>query len=475
MKEVSYGSSPKSGHDQARAVVESEKCRSCFVRRLGLSTLQAGLLAIAFIILWRRYSPCGAPRSVGAHDKPQWSTSIPEMLRYKPQYKDCPSISTTQSWQSGYNISTDSDVTVWRLNDSSTSSQQRVLQGQISILRGNASQQSDIEVHVISQSSDEEELRNITFEISETSLDINYIPSENGNSCTDIKVLVYLRPEPKKLLDTFAIWSENLDIWFYHKLNWDIKHLHIHTTHGDSTFEANGWEEEVVVHNIYASVGTGTMFGYYVAHGNITLKSDSGSIGIFYVPNYGAYYRPESLTVVSNSGSIHIQASVEYWTAFALTHSTKVHSTSGDIESQTVHGRYTNISTESGNIDAYILPFGLPTSETLSEIYTRSNAGDVDFWIEESWQQSLNGTYDPMLNSISDHSVQDGKMTLRYPYSWYGSMEGRIDSGELKFDSSNLEDLDRGEGYVKAKRGTRGKSKAEAWVGTGALDIRLGL
>lgn len=477
MKEASPGSSPKSWHGQVLPVIESERCRPCSVRRLFLRSLQAGLLAITFVLLYRQYFPSNLiGLSISAHDKSRWSDEVFDASRYRSQNRDCPSATATRSRYYEYNVTKDSDASKeWLLHDLSVSSPHRDLRGQISILRGNVSQQSNVEVQIVSQSSDEEELQNITFETSGSSLDMNYIPSESGSSCTDIKVLIYLRPEAGQLLDTLDIRSESLDIWFYHKLNWEIINLYAHTTHGDLTFEANGWEDEIIVHNIYASTGTGTLFGYYVAHGNVTLKSDSGDIGIFYVPNYGGYHRPDSLTIESKSGSIHVQASVVYWTAFALTHTTRIYTVSGDIDSQTVHGTYTNVSTGSGGITAYILPFGLPSPETLSEIYTSSNIGNVDFWIEEPLQGSLNGTYDPMLNTVSEHSAKDARMTLRYPYSWYGNMEGRIENGELKFDSSTLVDLDRGEGYVKAKRGTRGKSRAEAWVGTGALDIRLGL
>ncbi|KAF2853277.1 hypothetical protein T440DRAFT_322478 [Plenodomus tracheiphilus IPT5] len=439
--------------------------------------LQAVLVAITLLIFWTRCFPSGGPQLYMSTPRlSQWTDAVPDSFRYDSQYQKCPSVSATLSWHSGYNISTDSDtLKTWRLHDLSTSAQHRDLRGQISILRGNASQQSDIEVDVVMQSDDGDELQYIAFERTDTSLDMKYIPSDGGCSCIDIKVLVYLRPESKQLLDTLDIRSEQLDIWYFHKLNWEINSLYTHTAHGDLTFEGNGWKDEIVVQNIHASVGTGTMFAYFVAHGNVTLKTDSGAISIFYLPNYGGYYRPDSLTVESQSGEVHIQTSLDYWTAFALTHTTKIHTVSGDIDTQTIHGAYTNISTDTGNIDAYILPFGVPTLETLSEVYTQSNTGDVEFWIEEPWQESLNGTYDSMLNTISEHRVVHGRMALRYPYSWYGSMEGKIDSGELDFDSSALEEFESGDGHVKAKKGTRGESHADVWVGSGELDIRLGL
>lgn len=45
----------------------------------------------------------------------------------------------------------------------------------------------------------------------------------------------------------------------------------------------------------------------------------------------------------------------------------------------------------------------------------------------------------------------------------------------LEFDRSSLEEVMRSEGYDKAKRERKGQSKMEARVGTGDLDIWLGL
>ena len=89
--------------------------------------------------------------------------------------------------------------------------------------------------------------------------------------------------------------------------------------------------------------------------------------------------------------------------------------------------------------------------------------------------ESLEGNYDPLLNTTSKHHVGNGTLELRYGYGWFGNMEAQIEHGSLKFDSSALEKVEHGDGYVKAKRGKGGESHMEAQVGTGELDIQLGL
>ena len=56
-------------------------------------------------------------------------------------------------------------------------------------------------------------------------------------------------------------------------------------------------------------------------------------------------------------------------------------------------------------------------------------------------------------------------------------MEARVHKGSIAFDSSVLDQFERGDGFVKAKRvrGTPGKSRMDATVGVGEMDIMLGL
>jgi hypothetical protein len=75
----------------------------------------------------------------------------------------------------------------------------------------------------------------------------------------------------------------------------------------------------------------------------------------------------------------------------------------------------------------------------------------------------------------SKHIVKEGALELRYPFSWYGNLEARILHGLLKFDSSALQDFEKGDGFVKAKRGREGESVMEAYIDTGELVVLLGL
>jgi hypothetical protein len=63
---------------------------------------------------------------------------------------------------------------------------------------------------------------------------------------------------------------------------------------------------------------------------------------------------------------------------------------------------------------------------------------------------------------------------LIYPCEWYGELEATIEHGEIQFDATQVKDFERGNGYIKATRGN-GQSRMEVHVGTGNLDILVGL
>ncbi|KAF2791581.1 hypothetical protein K505DRAFT_339448 [Melanomma pulvis-pyrius CBS 109.77] len=136
--------------------------------------------------------------------------------------------------------------------------------------------------------------------------------------------------------------------------------------------------------------------------------------------------------------------------------------------------------TSVGIFSAYIRPFGATNSDALNEIYTSSPSGFTCVDLDDPPEDS-SGKYNPLLNTVSEHTVGEGILQLKYQYSWYSEMEAIIQQGALAFDGSSLEETERGEEFVKAKRGPKGWSpvEGESWmearVGTGDLDIHLGL
>jgi hypothetical protein len=149
---------------------------------------------------------------------------------------------------------------------------------------------------------------------------------------------------------------------------------------------------------------------------------------------------------------------------------------SGQVWAAVPHGHFTNISSTSGDVTAFAIPFGVDSLEDQSEVYTFSRSGNTYVHMLDTIQESLQGDKkDPLLNTTSRHKVSVGSLHVRYPYSWYGNLEGHVDSGELTFDSSALEEFKRGERWVQAKRGKDGISEVEVLVGTGHLNIEIGL
>jgi hypothetical protein len=66
-------------------------------------------------------------------------------------------------------------------------------------------------------------------------------------------------------------------------------------------------------------------------------------------------------------------------------------------------------------------------------------------------------------------------MTLRYPHAWYGELEAEVRHGGLDVEGSLLWVVDKGEGFVRAKRGSGGRSQMGVVVNRGSVDLRVGM
>ncbi|KAF1840632.1 uncharacterized protein K460DRAFT_398586 [Cucurbitaria berberidis CBS 394.84] len=132
-----------------------------------------------------------------------------------------------------------------------------------------------------------------------------------------------------------------------------------------------------------------------------------------------------------------------------LNHTTDIHTTTGEIWAAVPHGSLTNISTIRGNVKAFVVPFGAANQDDSSQLHTSSDQGRTFVSLYDAPPESLEG--------------------------WYGDLEARILHGPLKFDSSALQDFEKGDGFGKAKRGREGESVMEAYIDTGELAVLLGL
>ncbi|KAH7088315.1 hypothetical protein FB567DRAFT_524127 [Paraphoma chrysanthemicola] len=406
----------------------------------------------------------------------QGVTDLVELQKQRVQYEGCSPIAASLSRHFGFNVSQhDSPAGEWHFIDSTRAESRGRVRGEVNLRRGHPLQDSDIEVRVIVNSTEEGGLQNFILNTTESTLSLDYLPSGGKDLCTDIQVMIYLRPEVEFRQNSLELRSEILHMWVHGSLAWKIDNLILHTSYGDSTFEGTRLPEPLITHNISVSSVAGTIFGWYPADGNLDIRNDKNMIGFFLVARYDRPFSPESISISSKSGTIDIRSIFEYWGSRPMAHTTNIHSESGNIWLGIPHGSITNVSSQSGNIAAYLKPWGASSPDDISEFYTSTQIGNTRIYLTDMDLDTPKKYFNPLLNTTSKHTARTGRMEICYPYSWYGEAEARIDSGSLMFDSSSLEEIERGDGWVKARRGNKGESRLEAYVESGEMEVLLGL
>lgn len=361
------------------------------------------------------------------------------------------------------------------MKESSLYDDTRSVRGNIKVQRGDILQTSDIEVLTLMHSDHKAAFKAVFFNQTDSSLSIDYFPQDDNECCIAFDIIVRLRPWPARTLDVLSLQSQVLDITIEGSLAWEVLNLLLHTSYGDSSFEGTRFYDPLRTHNVTTSSITGTIFGSYIADAHLNVHNSHGVTYIFLMTNIHGSIDPKAITATSDSGEIHIEYVQPYWPAQAFTHTTTIRTDSGRVYTYIPHGAKTNISTVSGRLTAVLFPFGADSEDAQSEIYTSSQMNTSSVSVSNTNQESLEGRHDPLLRTISVHQVGEGMLDIWYPYAWYGVVEGWYPNGALKFDSSSLEDLQRGQGYMKAKRGKAGESHMQARVANGDLKVSLGL
>lgn len=412
-----------------------------------------------------------------------YTSHVPHnMPQPRVQFERCTRYTTLETHYFGFNIST-KESKQWQLLDSADAEARKHLHGRIVVQPGTELQYSDIEVKAVLSSNDEADLGRLVLRDSELALNIEYNLDESvakAELCTEIEIFIYLRPFRNKIIDLFEVRSNILDIWFKESLTWKVHNFITHTSYGETTMEAFlPTAERMVAHNVSVSSTYGLIYGQFIAPGeNLELRNEDGEIGIYLLPNYfspSTTFDLDSISISTASGAITVIGYFDVpWPEKDYTHQLSVSTDSGYIRSQAPHGSFTNYSSNSGDVTCYLRPYGTKDQGTKSEIYTTTQSGELAVRVSEAFELG-NGRHNPNHNTVSEHSVENGKMTLRYGYDWLGELEADIRNGVLDFDGSSLENVERSEGYVKAKRGKIGESQINAHVVNGQLDIKLGL
>lgn len=396
------------------------------------------------------------------------------------EYEKCNRSTAFEIRRFAYNIST-SHPKQWQLLDSIDAEARKHLHGKIYLQPGTEFQSSDIEVKVGLHSNDVADLGRLVLRDSEFGLAIEYDFDENigkADLCTEAEIYVCIRPNRNQTVDLFEVRSNILDIWLKDGLAWTIYNFITHTSYGDTVTEASlPSDKRLIAHNTSMSSIYGLIGGLFVApEENLELRNEDGDIRIRLWPDVFNWKGLDlnSISISTVSGAITLLSSFDVpWPEGDYTHRLSVSTDSGLIQSHAPHGSFTNYSSNTGDIFCYLRPYGNSDPNVKSKIYTTTRSGRLAVRVDEAWE--LDGRHNPNHNTNSEHSVGNGKMVLRYGYDWFGELEADIRNGDLDFAGSSLEDVERGYGCVKAKRGQIGSSHINAHVGIGQLDIKLGL
>jgi hypothetical protein len=355
--------------------------------------------------------------------------------------------------------------------------------GAIIVSRGSENQASDVEINISTAYASPympEVLH--SFDPPANTLRLSY----TSTKCIQVKVVISLRPDVRKKLRHFSMTTEMLELSMEPSLAWTVDNLSIHTTHGGISFSgAAGAYENLVTHNVTASSATGEIFGYFVADANLHLRNEAGTIGVFLIPRLqkDIPLALESITATTMSGDLFVDMYAfgepprpdHIWPMQPFTHSAHFHSDTGCVRASIPMGIAMNFTSGTSDLAVILIPFGAADKHVTSDLRTDAKRGTTYVHVWNTLQKSLgNGRFDPLLSLRSRHKVENGSMMIRYPYSWYGELEGMINKGELEFDGSSLSHVEKGDGWVKATRG-KGASFMESWVEEGDLDIKIGL
>jgi hypothetical protein len=376
----------------------------------------------------------------------------------------------------------------WQLLDSTNPAAMNKLRGrrQIHVEMGIRSQPSDVWVYVHSRSSYAIDLENLVIQSSNFTLNVEYVSdNEDIDLCTEVEIFVFLRPNIGTAVDLLEIQSNILDIYLGNQLNWEINNLVTHTEYGYTEVLAlRPYSfDRMIAHNMSISSFNGSIFiyGMIAPKENFNAHSEHGHILIMdLVPNFfdlDETLNLKTFSMSSNTGYLELGAPLNpefpFWPEKDYTHQITMTTISGSIICQMPQGSLTNLSSISGDIGAYLEPYSTSDANARSEIYTTTKTGKIRFFMPKTANMK-DGRYNPARNMLSEHSTELGNMTLRYGPNWWGELDVKIGRGEVVLDGDSLENVERGEGYVRVERGTRGDSRIEAQVGEGKMNVFLG-
>jgi hypothetical protein len=406
----------------------------------------------------------------------------------------CDRTTAGKIYKSGFNITHNAQAgRKFQLRDFAYTSKGHSVVGQVKVTRGDMSQRSDIEATVVFRTDNSEALAAALARRMPDGVDFEYPSwlSLDPHACMDIDVLISVRPWPILTLDLLDIQTNHLPIYMNGAIPWVIRDLRAHSGRGAIILEED-WGKELkgdtlVVHNITLSSKYGLILDRILPLENLNLRTEQGRIGVG--PDMDFQFKsgqmpssqphPKSIHISSISGPIAINTKEGVDPPGEATPRLHIETLNNDIYAEVYHGSYTNLSTGTGEINARIQPIKPAYWSGSSEIYTSTKLGDIEAYIEDpASSNSANGdALRPLPNIFSQHTAENGSLIARYPSSWFGKVEAKIDEGPLSLFAPGMHERYRSGRRIKGFRGEQfyWKSSMLARVGTGELDVRIGL
>lgn len=361
----------------------------------------------------------------------------------------------------------------WELIQSSLDEPEKKFAGKIIVDRGSELQSSDITIVVFISSSNKASLDDTVFQKSRSGLHIEHNNARTKDDFTNVEILVYLRPWPKRSVDLFTIRTDALDLWIMYSMNWNFNNLVVHTTRGQLTMQNNHLEDTYLAKNVSGSSTHGLILGSFVADENLELRNEHGSIVAFLEGRHSVPFEPKSISIFTQSGDILATKVQGAWPVKPYTHRTDIKTVAGEIATQVAHGSSTTIASFNGKIVAYLITYAVSDMDAPSDIYTATYSGEISVSVSDPEPDPYN-EISPLANTTSEHVVGIGSLDVRYGNTWYGEMYGGARIGGWEVHMPPAEIHSGHDGNFHFRRGKGGKSEMMVSMGTGDVFVEVG-
>jgi hypothetical protein len=196
----------------------------------------------------------------------------------------------------------------------------------------------------------------------------------------------------------------------------------------------------------------------------LSIRSHSGSVNVGIHPQPADEANPVPAEVLINSHSGSIRVNFASFNAPERDYHVAIDSHSGTIKGAILHGLKTSITTHSAMIDVQLTPYG--ATDYSSTLNTTTQSGRQEITLLSPAKQP--GTTIKEMSSV--HSSASGKLVLRYPREWEGTVEGHTQSGKLQLHGGDLDIIRRSSSYVVARKG-KGNSTLNFHTSSGSVDL----